>query len=215
MAEAESRIWGLNFACARARARFVVAGMRLSRMRAFLPAVQRPTMLSPARWMTASKPETKSGKIGRAGSQRTRSSSPAPRTVPARASLAIRAPAPFSAGINADPMRPEEPLTRMRAIERFPTNFNVADALGRWRLFRFYESAEFRDRKSAVGRFERTGFRLLARCFRAILLQAFWINKRISDSPNPRCHAKLFQGFGSPPAPYPLRGLIHAHGNPQ
>jgi hypothetical protein len=42
----------------------------------------------------------------------------------------IRAPALFKDEINAVPTRPEEPLTKMRDIDRLPTAVNVADSTG-------------------------------------------------------------------------------------
>ena len=122
-------MWGLSFVCARARARLVVAGIRLSRIRAFLLSVQRPTILSPARWITASKPDTASGDGGCSGFQGIRSSLLVPRAVEGLARRAIRAPAPVRERISADPTRPDEPLTRMRANDRFPTVFNLADSV--------------------------------------------------------------------------------------
>src|SRR5215469_5374020 len=148
MAEAERNTGGRDLAWASARARFAVPGMRLSRSRAFLRAVQRPTMLSPARWITASKPETAAGAMGCAGSQRMRSSSLVPATVETRARRAIRAPVPFREIIRADPIRPDEPLTRMRNMARLPTGFQSSRVA--WPgLFPVLGRAKFRARRKS------------------------------------------------------------------
>src|SRR5712671_5526352 len=115
-------ISGFSFAAASAWARFLVPATRLLRIFAFFAGVQRPTMLSPARCMTASKPETASGEIGCAGSQRIRSSplvelwlEEARAPVP-RVNRATCAPLDFNDGNSADPIGPDAPLTRMRDI---------------------------------------------------------------------------------------------------
>src|SRR5258708_24938514 len=77
-------------------------------------------MLSPARCMTASKPETASGEIGCAGSQGIRSSSLVERWFAepcetfVRVNRATCAPLDFSEGNSADPIGPDAPLTRIR-----------------------------------------------------------------------------------------------------
>src|SRR5437660_11457612 len=85
---------------------------RLSRITCFLATVQRPTMLSPARWMTASEPDTDSGETGRAGSQWIWPSLVAePRT--RRTTLY---PSVSREGTRAAPIGPETPLTRILEI---------------------------------------------------------------------------------------------------
>ncbi len=119
---------GRSAALATASARCPVPWDRLSRMRRFLASVQRPTMVSPDRWMTASKPETVSGGTGRAGSQITWS-------LPAaefRTSRVTANPLALRKGSRADPIGPEAPLTRMREefmLDRFVST--LADCVAR------------------------------------------------------------------------------------
>src|SRR5712691_9597399 len=78
-------------------------------MRLCFASVQRPTTVSPARWMTASKPETDFGGKGWAGSHATCSS---PDGVPRTRRMTLY-PRAVSEGSKAAPMGPETPLTRM------------------------------------------------------------------------------------------------------
>src|SRR5580700_9653468 len=77
-------------------------------------------MLSPARWMTASKPETVAGAIGFAGSQETCSSVVAAPRVPSRTMRTTSYPRVLSEGRSAAPIGPETPLTRIREIMADP-----------------------------------------------------------------------------------------------
>src|SRR6202044_1894408 len=109
MAEPQTNTFGRSSACARADAKLNVPTMRLSRIFAFLVSVHRPMMLSPARWMTASKPETVSGARGTAGSHEIWSSAfDGPRT-----SRTMEHPFVSRDGSRAAPIGPETPLTRI------------------------------------------------------------------------------------------------------
>ena len=80
-------------------------------MRRFFASVQRPKMVSPARWTTASKPETDSGDSGCAGSQAI-----CPFFgCPPRTNRVTSNPRALSSGRRAAPIGPETPLTRMRS----------------------------------------------------------------------------------------------------
>src|SRR5580704_2460362 len=107
MAEAEISNLGGCGALARAAAKARVPCTRLSRTRRFLASVQRPTMDSPARWTTVSKPDTDSGAGGRAGSHAIRP----PPGAAARTRQVTSYPLACKAGSKAVPIRPEEPLT--------------------------------------------------------------------------------------------------------
>src|SRR5579863_7850470 len=102
---------GACFAAASASAKFRVPCARLSRTRFFLASVQRPTMDSPARCTTASKPDTDSGASGRAGSH---AISSLPDTAP-RTRRVTWYPFDCNAGSNADPISPEAPLIKTLA----------------------------------------------------------------------------------------------------
>src|ERR1700722_16455318 len=108
MADAEMKTRGACGAAASASAKFRVPCARLSRTRCFLASVQRPTMDSPARCITASKPDTDLGANGRDGSH---AISPFP-----DASLRTRRvtsyPLDCNAASNAEPIRPEAPLIK-------------------------------------------------------------------------------------------------------
>src|SRR5215470_5533457 len=67
MAEAQTKTLGLELVCASASATLRVPRTRLSRIDFFFASVQRPTMLSPAKWITASKPDTSEGARGAFG----------------------------------------------------------------------------------------------------------------------------------------------------
>src|SRR5215469_13867918 len=98
--------------------------------------------------MTASKPDTASGDIGRDGSQGTRSSSAPTCPLCGRVNRAMLAPALFKEVTSAEPTRPEDPLTRMRAMDRFTMGVTLADSLEGAPLFLSCETYAFSDRKS-------------------------------------------------------------------
>src|ERR1035438_2457842 len=109
MAEPQTNTFGLSSACARADAKLNVPTMRVSRIFACLASVHRPMMLSPARWITASKPETVRGARGTAGSHEILSSAlDGPRT-----SRTMEHPFVRRDGSRAAPIGPEIPLTRI------------------------------------------------------------------------------------------------------
>src|SRR5947199_9764260 len=110
MADPETKTCGGLEDLAKASVKCRVPITRLSRMPAFLSGVQRPTMLSPARWITASKPETVSGESGCEGSQLICS----PPVALPRTRRTTEAPDRFNAGTSADPMGPETPVTSTR-----------------------------------------------------------------------------------------------------
>src|ERR1022692_3752785 len=99
-------------------------------MRCFLASVQRPTMDSPARWMTASKPDADSGARARAGSHVIW---PLPDAAP-RIRHTTSYPLAFNDGSKALPIRPEHPLTRILAgmESRQVQLYQLEDAQNRW-----------------------------------------------------------------------------------
>src|ERR1017187_525790 len=102
----------LGFAslCAREVARFLVPWTRLSRIAFLLASVQRPTTLSPARWITASNPETTLGSRGTLGSQEIWSGLWA-RVRTSRITLVVVG---SNDATRALPIGPEAPLIRIR-----------------------------------------------------------------------------------------------------
>src|SRR5215467_619535 len=118
MAELQTKTCGLCFESARACARKVVLLTLLSRISRFFASVQRPRMVSPARWITASKPETDSGEIGCVGFHGICCSSEDEYFLALRTSREMRAPLDFNVGSSAVPIGPDIPLTRIRAMLR-------------------------------------------------------------------------------------------------
>src|SRR5271157_385754 len=113
----------LPWVWARADARFRVPWTRLSRMAFFLASVQRPTTLSPARWITASKPETASGGRGARGFHDIWSAFfDGPRT-----RRTMRDARDSSDGSRAAPIGPETPVTRKRSTLLSPLLLYQAD----------------------------------------------------------------------------------------
>src|SRR5579872_3419461 len=111
MADAEMNTRAACGAAASASAKLRVPCIRLSRTRRFLVSVQRPTMDSPARCITASKPDTDSGASGRDGPH-------AISLLPDAAPRTMRVtwyPFDCNAGSSAEPMSPEAPLTKTLA----------------------------------------------------------------------------------------------------
>src|SRR5579872_4926304 len=105
-------------------AKLCVPDTRLSRIFAFLVAVHRPKMLSPARWTTASNPETVAGANGTAGFQ---AICPLSLTVPLavpRTSRTTEHPLARREGRSAAPIGPETPLTRILEFMTRDCHFN-------------------------------------------------------------------------------------------
>src|SRR5207244_5181202 len=101
-----------------AHAKFRVLTTRLSRIRLFFSAVHQPETLSPERWITTSKPDTSSGETSRIGSHRNSFFARAePRTSRTTSCLPES-----SAGTSPDPITPEAPLIRTRAIDSNSTS---------------------------------------------------------------------------------------------
>jgi len=148
------KTWGGCGALAKASARWPVPWTRLSRMWRFLVSVQRPTIDSPARWMTALKPETESGDSGRSGSHAICSCW----GIELRTSRATAYPCAFRKGKRAVPIGPEAPLTRTR--DEF-TSASISTVADRSRL---EMDAELRARTlaSTLGRLD-VGAGVLAR----------------------------------------------------
>src|ERR1700722_175626 len=118
-------------------------------MRAFFSSVHRPTMLSPAKWITASNPETASGEIGCEGFHMMRSSLGASAcAVPLRANRTTCAPAIFRDGTSTEPTRPDAPLTNTRAIRRFTIVPTLAERKSFGSYVRDYKRDELHERKT-------------------------------------------------------------------
>src|SRR5579864_4563917 len=126
----------------------MVPTTRLSRILSFFSTVQRPTMLSPARWTTASKPETKSGRIGVIGFH---AIWPSP-TVWPRTSLTTSYPRVFKEGTSAVPTGPETPLTRIREIMAGNQSMYQLDWRHAKTVANFEEFDGFRRKKLIVGK---------------------------------------------------------------
>ena len=109
MAEAHTKTAGAFTTCRSASQRTRVPRTRLSYMRRFLSAVQRPTMLSPARCTTASAPSMACGAMRPVSGSQPISAHPG-RARP-RTSRVTRCPAASSAGTRALPTSPFVPLT--------------------------------------------------------------------------------------------------------
>src|SRR5579872_2934794 len=157
MAELQMNTLGLSFACAMACARFRVLTIRLSRIFSFFDAVQRPTMLSPARWMTASNPEMDSGAMGFAGSHGIVFVVVFAADL-LRESRVISAPLDSSDGMSAPPMKPDAPLMRMRFVPELDTTVDIgltlSDLKAREHVVCNVEWKEFPDAKIHCENFE-------------------------------------------------------------
>src|SRR5579872_7554118 len=118
IAEPETSTRGRCGDPARASHKRLVPKTRLSRILRFFSAVQRPTIDSPAKCTTASKPETEGAGLEKShtiwfGLE-----------VPRRTRRTTSYPSRCKTGIRALPIKPEEPLTRTRAGDIGGTKFS-------------------------------------------------------------------------------------------
>ena len=110
-------VGGLS-AFARAHDKFFALTTRLSRIRRLFSAVHRPATFSPDKWITASNPDTSDGEISRIGSHCKSFTF----LLGCRTRRTTSYPPDSSDAISADPINPEAPLIRTRAIAKNSTS---------------------------------------------------------------------------------------------